>query len=290
MILKHFKQIILLAAGATSIAVTLSIILFVTAHARASQTEVIFLDVGQGDSVLIKTKYGQNILIDGGRDNRVLDRLGRNLSFFDRKFDMVIATHPDSDHIAGLIPVLERYQVDLLLDTGVLHDSNVFEAMREVIQQKQILVRFVESEQRYEFGEGVILDVLFPNKSFVDKDIDDNNAASIIVKFSDKEIDYIFTGDAPKEVEDELVNIHGIYLDSEVLKIGHHGSDTSSSDLFLSMVTPEVAIIQVGKDNRYNHPSFRVLRRLQDRSIPVLRNDEMGDIRFVSDGEFVEMR
>tara|TARA_B100001971_G_scaffold212022_1_gene241045 strand:+ start:23 stop:898 length:876 start_codon:yes stop_codon:yes gene_type:complete len=289
MILKHLKQITVFTAGALSVSFVLTVILFFGIHARASQTEVIFLDVGQGDSVLIKTKYGQNILIDGGRDNRVLDRLGRNLSFFDRKFDMVIATHPDSDHIAGLIPVLERYQVDLILDPGVIHDSSVFSAMREVILEKDIPIKYIESRQSYEFGEGIVLDVLFPNKSFVGKDIDDNNLASIIIKFSDGEIDYIFTGDAPIEIEDQLVALHGAYLDSEVLKIGHHGSYTSSSNLFLEAITPEVAVIQVGKDNRYNHPNFRVMRRLQDRNIPILRNDELGDIKLVSDGEYVEL-
>jgi len=268
----------------------LTIVLFAGVNTREGTTEVIFLDVGQGDSVLIKTKYGQNILIDGGRDNRVLDRLGRNLSFFDRKFDMVIATHPDSDHIAGLIPVLERYEVDLILDPGVIHDSSVFRAMHEVINKKDIPIKYIESRQTYEFGEDITLDVLFPNKSFVGKDIEDNNAASIIIKFSDGEIDYIFTGDAPKEVEDELVALHGEYLDSEVLKIGHHGSITSSSNLFLDAITPEVAVIQVGKDNRYNHPNFRILRNLQNKNIPVLRNDEMGDIKLISDGEIVELR
>jgi beta-lactamase superfamily II metal-dependent hydrolase len=203
---------------------------------------------------------------------------------------MVIATHPDSDHIAGLIPVLERYDVDLLLDPGIIHDSSVHEAFNEVIEQKQIPVTYIESRHTYDLGEDVILDVLFPNKSFVGKDIDNNNAASIIIKFTDGEIDYVFTGDAPADVENQLVALHGVYLDSEVLKIGHHGSDTSSSDIFLDMITPEVAVIQVGKDNRYNHPNFRVLRSLQDRNIPVLRNDELGDIKLLSDGEFVEWR
>jgi competence protein ComEC len=290
MTLKRLKQIISLTAGAVGISVVLTIILFVATHARSSQTEVIFLDVGQGDSVLIKTKFGQNILIDGGRDNRVLDRLGRNISFFDRKFDMVIATHPDSDHIAGLVPVLERYQVDLLLDPGVIHESAVHEAFLDIIEQKQIPVQFITNRTTYELGEDMLLDVLFPNKSFVGKDVQDNNAASIIVKFSDGEIDYILTGDAPRTVEDELVALLGSFLDSEVLKIGHHGSDTSSSDLFLNMVTPEVSVIQVGKDNRYGHPSTRVLGRLRKRNIPVLRNDEHGDIRLVGNGEFVELR
>lgn len=290
MTLKRLKSIIVFTSAAAGIAIALTLVMFVAQERRGSRTEVIFLDVGQGDSVLIKTRYGQNILIDGGRDMRVLDRLGRNLSFFDRSLDMVIATHPDSDHIAGLIPVLERYGANLVLDSGIVHDSSVFKALQEVVATKRILVRYADSRQVYEFGEGVVLDVLFPNKSFVGKNIEDNNAASIIVKFTDGEIDYLLTGDAPAEVENELASEFGAYLRSEVLKAGHHGSNTSSSDLFLDVVAPEIVVIQVGKDNAYGHPNFRVLRRLSDRRIPVLRNDEMGDIKLVSDGEYVELR
>ncbi|MEK7189328.1 MAG: MBL fold metallo-hydrolase [Patescibacteria group bacterium] len=288
MTIKGFRHIISFTAAVASVTVILTAVLFVRTHARSQQTEVIFLDIGQGDSVLIKTRYGQNILIDGGRDNRVLDRLGRNLPFFDRRLDMVIATHPDADHIAGLVPVLARYDVGLVLDPGVTHDSAVFEALYNVINQKQIPVRYVESRQTYELGEGITLDVLYPNRSFVGKDIEDNNVASIIVKFTDHEIDYMLTGDAPSEVENALVASYGKYLDAEVLKAGHHGSDTSSSDLFLDAVAPEVAVIQVGADNRYGHPSFRVLNRLKARNIPVLRNDELGDITLATDGETVE--
>lgn len=290
MTIRQFRQYIALAGAAATVALALSAILFGTLHTRAQRTEVIFLDVGQGDSVLIKTRYGQNILIDAGRDMRVLDRLGRNLSFFDRTLDMVIATHPDSDHIAGLVGVVERYHVKLMLDSGVVHDSAVFKALAEAVAQKQIPVRLVESRQTYELGEGMVLDVLYPNSSFAGQDIDDNNAASIIIKFSDKNIDYILTGDAPSEAEEELVALYGSHVGAEVLKAGHHGSNTSSSDLFLDSVAPEVVVIQVGADNRYNHPSHQVLKRFEKRALPVLRNDELGDIRFVSDGEFVEWR
>lgn len=290
MTLKRFRQFIGLAIGAALVLVVLTAALFAATAARQSETEVVFLDIGQGDSVLIKTRYGQNILVDGGRDNRVLDRLGRNLSFFDRTFDLVIATHPDADHIAGLVSVLERYEVKLLLDPGVPHSSSVFSALQEVIARKQVPVRYVESRQTYELGEGVTLDVLYPNTSVVGKDIADNNTASIVVKFTDRDIDYILTGDAPQGVEEELVAQYGGYLDAEVLKAGHHGSNTSSSDLFLDTVTPEVAVIQVGAGNAYGHPNFRVLRRLESRNIPTLRNDELGDIRLLSNGEFVEWR
>lgn len=288
MILKHLKQVIFLVAGVTCISVILCVVLFLGIRARSNQTEVIFLDVGQGDSILIRTKYGQNILIDGGKDNKVLDRLGRNLSFFDRKLDMVIATHPDADHIGGLVSVLERYDVDLLLDPGVVHDSSIYVALWDIAREKQIPVQYVSQRQIYEFGEDVFLDILYPNVDLQGKDIDDNNLASIVAKFSDGKIDYMLTADAHIETEDELVAQFGAYLQSEVLKAGHHGSKSSSGELFLDAVKPEAVIISCGRNNSFGHPAFRVLKNLRDRGIAILRTDEIGDIKLVSDGEFVE--
>ncbi|PIQ79953.1 MAG: MBL fold metallo-hydrolase [Parcubacteria group bacterium CG_4_9_14_0_2_um_filter_41_8] len=290
MLLKHLKRIIILISGATVLSCVLTVVLFFNIHARSGSAEIIFLDVGQGDSILIKTRYGQNILIDGGKDNRVLDRLGRNLSFFDHKLDMVIATHPDADHIGGLVSVLERYDVDLFLDPGIVHDSSMYEAMWSIINSKKIPVNYVSQRQIYEFGDNVILDVLYPNIDFVGKDIEDNNLASIVAKFSDNKIDAMLTGDAHIETENELVALYGSYLESEILKAGHHGSDTSSSEEFLDTVKPEVAILSVGADNSYGHPKPRTINRLKARLITILRTDETGDIRLVSDGEYVELR
>lgn len=290
MSLKRLKHIIALVAGATVISIMLAIVMFFSIRSRDKNTEVIFFDVGQGDSILIKTKYGQNILIDGGKDNRVLDRLGRNLSFFDRKIDIVIATHPDADHIGGLASVLERYDVGIILDSGVVHDSSIYGALWNIVKDKKIPMRYIESEQVYELGEQMELDILYPNISFAGKDIDDNNLASIVAKFFDGEIDYMLTGDAPSEVENELIKTYGARLESEILKAGHHGSDTSSSDEFLDTVKPEAAILSLGANNSYGHPKPRVINRLKQRNVQILRTDEMGDIRLVSDGEFVELR
>jgi len=290
MILKHLKQIIFLVFGITCISIILCIVLFIGIQSRENKTEVIFLDVGQGDSILIKTKYGQNILIDGGKDNKVLDRLGRNLSFFDKKLDIVIATHSDSDHIGGLVPVLERYDVDLFLDSGVIHDSVIYSALWDIIKQKQIPVHYISKRQIYDLGENMFIDILYPNIDFIGKDIDDNNLASIVAKFTDKEIDYMLTGDAPIEVEDELVLEFGNYLESEIFKTGHHGSKYSSGELFLDAVKPEVSVISVGRNNSFGHPTFRVLKNLENRAIKIFRTDEIGDIRFISDGEFIELR
>lgn len=289
MTLHRYKQIITLVAGAVVVTLALTAAVW-TAERNKPNVEVVFLDIGQGDSILIKTKYNQQILIDGGPDAKVLSRLGRHLPFWDRDLDMVIATHPDADHAAGLVNALSRYQVNLVLADGVAHRTNIYRTFEELLKQKNIPVRFVVARQIYDLGEGLTLDIIYPNKSFVGQDLKDNNAASIVAKLSDGQVDYLFTGDATTAVEQELVIIYGDYLRSEVLKLGHHGSQTSTNDEFLIAVRPEAAVISVGRNNRYGHPHQVILNRLQARSIPALRTDEMGDIKLTSDGEFVELR
>lgn len=288
MTLKRYKQIIVLVAGLTLVVLGLTISLYWQEQNRP-HVEVVFLDIGQGDSILIKTKYHQNILIDAGPDAKVLDRLGRNLSFAGNKLDLVIATHPDADHVAGLVDVVKRYQVDLVLEPGIVHRTGVYQVLEDIIARQKIPQRWVESRQRYDLGDNLWLDILYPNVSFVGQELADTNSASIVAKLSDGEVDYLFTGDATTEVEQQIVGDYGSYLQSEVLKVGHHGSHTSSSDLFLNIVKPAAAVIQSGRNNRYGHPAPLVLNRLKKRQIPVLRNDERGDIRMASDGEYVEL-
>ena len=247
------------------------------------------MDVGQGDAVLLKTRREQYILIDAGSSALVLDRLGRNLPFYARRLDLVVATHPDADHIGGLPQVLRRYEVGQVLEPGVEHTSSVYAAWNQAMAEKKITPRFVQSRLIYDLGDNVILDVLYPDSSFVGQNLADNNEASVVVKFTDKEIDFLLTGDAPIKVEQKLVALYQDYLKSEILKVGHHGSKTSTSEEFLTAVDPEAAVIQVGADNRYGHPALVVLRRLQKRNIFILRNDQKGDIKMRSDGERVTL-
>lgn len=289
MTLKRYKQIIALLAGLTLIAVVLATTLY-WQERHKSNVEVVFLDVGQGDSVLIKTKYNQRILIDGGPDTNVLGRLGRHLPFYDHDLNLVIATHPDADHIAGLVDVLKRYNVGLVLEPGLAHPTGIYQALQQEIAEKSITQRLVTGRQIYDLGDNLFLDVLYPDTSFAGQDLEDTNMASIVARLTDGEVDYLFTGDAPVEVEERLASDNGSLLRSEVLKVGHHGSNTASSDIWLDAVAPAVAVIQVGKDNSYGHPSLTILNRLKRRQIPVLRTDELGDIRLVSDGKFVELK
>ncbi len=290
MTLQKIKAIIVFASIGVFVSLSLSFVLAFNLFYKNGKMEVVFLDVGQGDSILIKMPQGQRVLIDGGADNKVLDRIGRNTSFFDRGFDLVIATHPDADHIAGIVPVLKRYPVGIFMDSGVLHTSAIFKALWQTIEENSILVQYIDSPVRYEFGSDVSMDVLYPNKSFVGLDIEDNNLASIVIILRHGSIDFFLGGDAPTSIEDSLVEIYGDLLDVEVLKLGHHGSKTSTSDIFLDATNPEVAVISVGKNNKYGHPDARVLSRLLKRDILILRTDQLGDIRFVSDGESVYLK
>lgn len=289
MTLKRYKQIIFLISGLTLIVSILAISIYAQERSKPN-VEVVFLDVGQGDSVLIKTKYNQQILIDGGPDANVLGRLGRHLPFYDKDLDLVIATHPDADHIAGLLDVLKRYRVGLLLQPGLAHSTGINQALQEEIAKKSIKERNVTNRERYDLGDNLFLDVLYPDVNFSGQDLEDTNLASIVAKLTDGEVDYLFTGDAPVEAEAKMIADYGSYLRSEVLKAGHHGSNTASSDAWLDAVGPAVAVIQVGKDNSYGHPSPTILNRFKKRQIPVLRTDELGDIKMVSDGEFVELK
>ncbi len=290
MIIKNFRKIIFFVSFAFIVSFSLLCFVIFEYIISSKNSEVVFLDVGQGDSILIKTRNGQNILIDAGSDSRVLDRIGRHLPFFDKKIDILIATHPDSDHIGGISSVLDRFSVGLVIDTGVLHSSGARDSMIEKISLENISINYISSRVIYEFGDGMFLDLLYPLRSFEGIDIEDNNLASIVAKFTDNEIDFMLTGDAPVEVEEELVKIYGAYLSSEVLKAGHHGSKTSSAREFLFDVNPEVVVVSVGKDNKYGHPDKLVMESFISMGAIVFRTDKVGDISFLSDGRVFRMR
>jgi len=290
MILKKMKRLLIFFVFIEVILVPLIFIVLFGIVFDYGLSKIIFLDVGQGDGILIMTSNGQNILIDGGPNSSVLDGIGRNLPFYDKKIDMVVATHPDLDHIGGLVSVLERYDIGMVVDSGVLHDSEARDQMLEVISKKKIPVVYAISGQIFEFGDGEVLEILYPFDSFSGKTLEDNNDASIVAKFSDGEIDALLTGDAPIASEHEIISVFGDFIESEILKIGHHGSKNSSSKEFVEKVSPEVSIVSCGKENKYGHPDFKVLKILKDAGSYILRTDELGDIVLVSNGKTVELR
>lgn len=240
-----------------------------------------FLDVGQGDAIYIKTADNFELLIDGGRDSSVLREIGQQKSFFDREIDLVIATHPDADHIGGLVDVLERYEVANIMLTEAVNDTPAFNAFSRMVEDEAAKTILADTGQRFLLGASTTLTVYSPRG---DESNWESNSASIITKISYGEIDVLLTGDAPTGIEEYLVGAYGADLEAEILKLGHHGSKTSTSELFLDTVKPEYAIVSAGLDNRYGHPHQEVMQRVFARDIPSFHTGVDGTVTFVSDG------
>lgn len=242
---------------------------------------VAFLDVGQGDAIFIESPNGNQVLVDGGASGQVLRELGSIMSFYDRSIDVVVATHPDQDHIGGLPDVLTRFEVGIVLRSGARNDTGAFETLNRLTEGRALVVR---RGMLIDFGDGVYAEILFPDRDVSNIDPNDASIAMRIV-YGDTEV--MLTGDLPEKVERHLVALGGSLLESDVLKVGHHGSKTSSSELFLGFVKPEYAVISAGKDNRYGHPHPEVVKRFEQFNIPVASTAEEGMIVFESDGELL---
>jgi competence protein ComEC len=243
--------------------------------------EVNFFDLGQGEAIFIETPRRYQILIDGGGDSTILKKLRKKMPFWDRSLDLVILTHPDHDHLAGLIEVLKRYKVDHILWTGVLRDNLEYREWQKVIKKEKAKIKIAQAGQKIKTPK-ISLKILHPFENLAGKKFKNNNNTSIVARLSFKDNSFLFTGDIYQSVEKKLI-IFGQNLNSDVLKVSHHGSKTSSSKEFLEKVLPKIAIIQVGK-NIYGHPHKEVLKRLKEKNIKILRTDEVGDIKILSDG------
>ena len=258
-------------------------------YSAASELEVDFLDIGQGDAILIKTPYGQNVLIDGGPDNTIIKRLSENLPWWDRKIDLMILTHPHDDHVAGLNDVIKRYQVKKILYTGVVHNSPAYLNWLELIKNSHIPLVIIDRPQVITLGNDCQLDILYPHSSLLGKGVDNLNNSSIVAKLIYGKTKFLLTGDIEIEVEQELISSK-VDLTAQVMKACHHGSDTSNSKEFLQAVKPEIVIMQVGTDNQFGHPSRRVIKRLERIGARVFRNDLDGTVKLVSNGQKIEIR
>jgi competence protein ComEC len=245
---------------------------------------VTFFDIGQGDAIYIKSPSGAEMLVDGGADTLVLEKLGKYMSIFDRQISVVVATHPDKDHIGGLPSVLSRYDVGLLLESGAGSDNGVQDELDRIAEKKNVQKKVAYSTQRIELGDGVVATVLYPNKSILGLETND---ASIVLLLEYKNKNFLLTGDASIEIERDIIeNIPEL----TVLKAGHHGSQTSTSFELLEKTTPEFVVISAGRNNSYGHPHTSVLKLINSFKSTVLRTDTDGDITFVTDGESLTVK
>jgi len=249
--------------------------------------EVDFFDVGQGDAIFIEAPNGNQILIDGGPDDTILEKLGRELSFHDRSIDLVVLTHPEQDHINGLIEVLKNYQVKHILYTGVVRDTSAYKEWSRLIRENYIPLTIAQAGQVIYLSPQIKLIVLWPSQDLSGQRLKNNNNASIVIQLVYNQAEFLFTGDIEKETERELAN-SGIDLASDVLKIAHHGSKTSTIEEFLSKASPKVAVILAGQKNPYGHPHPSVLERL--KNIKVYGTYKDRDIEILSDGQSLLVR
>jgi competence protein ComEC len=249
-------------------------------HLRVS-----FLDVGQGDAILIQ-KGNQQILVDGGPSPQAITLgLSEAMPFWDRSIDLLVLTHPHQDHLAGLLEVLRRYRVEQVLYPALDYDSPLYDEWLRTVEEKKIKATLAVAGQRIDMGDGVIIEVLRPSFTLPDAgpDIDRD---SLVLRLDYGAVSFLLTADIKSETEWELVR-ERLPLTSTVLKVAHHGSSTSTTPEFLSVVSPGVAVISVGADNDFGLPDEEVVARLEDEVGPgnVYRTDEQGTITFTTDGE-----
>ena len=248
---------------------------------------VVFLDAGQGDAIFIEAPNGNQVLIDGGPNKSVLRQLSKVMPFYDRSIDIVIATHSDKDHIGGLPDVLQRYTVDFILESGAKNDTGISRAFESAILQNKIKRIFAKRGMAIMLGDDVFLNILFPDRDVSEVE---SNTTSIVAQLVYKNTEFMFTGDSPKTIEEYLVFLDGEKLRSDVLKVGHHGSKTSSLESFVGYVSPEYAIISAGADNSYGHPHKEVVEILNQFGSAILNTKDNGAIIFKSDGENIVVK
>ncbi|MEK7636677.1 MAG: ComEC/Rec2 family competence protein [Patescibacteria group bacterium] len=250
-------------------------------EARFQKLFVYALDVGQGDALFIEAPGGNQILIDGGPDKTVVTRLGEVMLPWDRFIDVVVLTHPHADHISGLLEVLKRYQVGRVIESSAPHSIPEYSEWRKIIEDKKIPVTIATRGQIL-FAGKLQMKILYPEND-TDRNSGDPHSAMVVLKMEYGSTTALLMGDAEKKIEYKLASF-GDDLSVDLLKIGHHGSKTSTSEFFLSRVRPRYAVISVGRKNRYGHPYKEVLDRLQANGIKIFRTDLLGTIIFMSDG------
>jgi competence protein ComEC len=248
---------------------------------------VSFLDVGQGDAIFIESPSGKQILIDGGLGTEVLRELSAQMPWYDRALDLVVGTHPDMDHIGGLIGVLDRFRVRLMLLPTTDGSTSAWNAYQtrvdEEIVRGALAVEAIRG-QILDIGGGAYIEVLFPDRALPHVDA---NTGCIIARVVYGATAFMLSCDAPDEIERYLVNLDPNSVTADVLKAGHHGSKTSSSEIFIDAVSPRFVVYSRGCDNSYGHPAPEVVARYSERNIEAFDTCTDSTITFESDGRTV---
>jgi competence protein ComEC len=264
---------------------------------QGNNLEVVFFDVGQGSSIFIETPRKNQVLIDGGPNNLlILEQLSKEIPFWDRHINIVISTHSSADHLTGLIEVLKRYNIDKIIWTGMNDDSLTHQQFIEelrVAEKRGTEIIIAQFSKKIYLEPEIYLKILNPLVNLEGKDPENHNNNSIVTRLIFRETSFLFTSDIEKERELLLVQkqryLEQDFLSADILKIPHHGSKTSSNLKFLETVNPKKAVIQVGKNNRFDHPHQEVINRLNKKEVNIFRTDINGTIKIISNGNKYEI-
>lgn len=231
--------------------------------------QISFFNIGQGDASLITSKIGARILIDCGPNSKIIDQLESKLSFWSNNIDMLIITHGDKDHYGGCRDIIERFQVNKVMINGVFDSKNKsYQELLEFIKSKNIQILPAIQNTYITISSTIELQLLNPQNNLWGQDIRDDNTESIVILLRSKNQNILLTGDADSKTEAKILEEYP-QLDIDILKAGHHGSKTSSSEKFLDAITPKQVIISAGANNSYNHPNPEIINRLNKRNIQI---------------------
>jgi competence protein ComEC len=235
-------------------------------------------DVGQGDAIFLRTPGGHKVLIDGGPNNKILDYLGEELPFYSKKLDLVILTHPQSDHLTGLVDVVERYQISYLWMNETKNETKLFSEWQDVLKNREATASIVRQGDRMVFPDKTEITVVWPKNDLTVSDI---NAHSVVVLVTYGDFDALLTGDADRQTQPYTSGSRHV----EVFKVPHHGAKESFDEKFVRTISPEVSVISVGSKNSYGHPSTQAVNVLEEVGSKIYRTDKDGTIEIVSDGK-----
>lgn len=273
----------------------LLLVLLAGCRPAPERLRVTFLDVGQGDSAVIEAPSGRVVLIDGGgapgSDSQTgTDPGSRIVVPFLRSrgistVDLLVATHPDDDHVQGLLAVTERLVVRAALDSGLPAPSeSPMGRLRALWKARGVTVHRARRGQRFDLGENTVLEILHPEPPWLTGTRSDDNNNAILMRLVHKKVRVLFAADAEREAEQNLLEARQ-ELAAQVLKVGHHGGRTSTGERFLRAVGPQAAILSCGRENRFGHPHKETLQRLLARNVTIFRTDQQGALALESDGE-----
>lgn len=256
-----------------------SILIYQSIIYSDKRLHIVFCDVGQGDAIFIRTPSGSDILVDGGPDDSVLSCLAKHMPFWDRNIELMFLTHPDADHVTGLVDVIKRYRVIRFYTSKVEAKTDVYKEFLKTLKENNTKQNYLWQGDKFTFKDDLKIEALWPTHEWEGLT---TNSFSVAQLLSYKSFSLLLTGDLDAQQMEEIESFAG---EIDLLKVPHHGSKTGLADQFLDISDPDLAVISVGKKNRYGHPSPIILELLKEKGIKTLRTEQNGEVEIISDGK-----